>query len=74
LGKRKLLNERWLSIERKRKLLNEITESKQKETIVETPCERAEPSESERRGKVKRPGRRPSVGLELTRIHYNYCL
>jgi hypothetical protein len=51
LGKRKLLNERWLSIERKRKLLNEITESKQKETIVETPCERAELSERDRKGK-----------------------
>jgi hypothetical protein len=62
------LNERLLSAERKRKLLTEITESKQKETIVELPCERAEPSESERRRKAKRPGRRPSVNLTLTRI------
>jgi hypothetical protein len=44
-----LWNERWLSVERKRKLLTEIIESKQKETIVETPCERAELSEIEER-------------------------
>ena len=68
------MKERLLSAERKRKLLTEIIESKKKETIVELPCERAELSESERKGKVKRPGRRPSVGLVLTRIHYNYCL
>jgi hypothetical protein len=62
------LKERLLSVERKRKLLTEITKSKQKETIVELPSERAEPSESERRGKVKRLGRRPSVSLTSTRI------
>jgi hypothetical protein len=61
------LKERLLSAERKRKLLTEIIESKKKETIVELPCERAEPSESERRGRVKRPGRRPNVSLASTR-------
>jgi hypothetical protein len=68
------LKERLLSVERKRKLLTEITESKQEETTVELPCERVEPSESDRREKAKRPGRRPSVSLVLTRIQYNYCL